>query len=72
MLDLSCLLSSIFWWIKNDKSKARLPLRLGAAAAILHALRVIIFVLGRVGPWIDFDVRPEHRALHDARWRQNQ
>jgi hypothetical protein len=31
-------------------------------------VRVLIFVMGRVGPWIDFDVRPEHRALHSTRW----
>ena len=68
LLDLSCLLSSIRWWITNDKSKARLPLRLCAAAIILHAIRVLIFVTGRIGPWIDFDVRPEQRAMHEARW----
>jgi hypothetical protein len=68
VIDLSCLLSSANWWIANDKSKASIALRLGATAAILHAIRVLIFVLGRIGPWIDFDVRPEHRALHFARW----
>lgn len=68
LLDLSCLLSSIRWWIKNDKNKASLPLRFGAAAAVLHAIRVLIFVMGRVGPWIDFDVRPEQRVMHDTRW----
>lgn len=68
LLDLTCLVGSIRWWICNDRSKATLPLRFGAAAAILHAIRVLIFVMGRVGPWIDFDVRPEQRAMHDARW----
>jgi hypothetical protein len=68
LLDASCLLSSIVWYIANDRNRARLPLRLGAAAAILHASRVLIFVIGRVGPWINFDVQPEQRALHDARW----
>lgn len=68
LLDAACLLSSIRWWITNDKNNDRIPLRLGAAAAILHAVRVLIFVLGRIGPWIDFDVRPVHRALHAARW----
>ena len=43
-------------------------MRLGAGGVILHAVRVLIFVLGRVGPWIDFDVRLEHRALHHTRW----
>jgi len=26
--------------------------------------------MGRVGPWIDFDVRPGQRAMHDARWNR--
>lgn len=68
LIDLGWLLSSIIWWISNDKKKASIPLRLASAAIILHAVRVLIFVLGRVGPWIDFDVRPEHGALHYTRW----
>jgi hypothetical protein len=68
LLDAACLLSSIRWWITNDKNKDRIPLRLCAAVVILHAVRVLIFVLGRTGPWIDFDVRPVHRALHATRW----
>ena len=67
-VDLACLLSSISWWISNDKKRASLPLKLGASAAVLHAVRVLIFVIGRVGPWIDFDVRTEQRALHSTRW----
>lgn len=68
LIDFSCLLGSIFWWIKNDRSTSRLALRFGAAAAILHAIRVFIFVMGRAGPWIDFDVRPEQLAMHGERW----
>ena len=68
LLDAACLLSSMRWWIGNDKNYADIPLRLGAAAAILHAVRVLVFVLGRIGPWIDFDVRPVQRALHPTRW----
>jgi len=68
LLDLSCLVGSIYWWIQNDRNKARIPLRIGAAAAILHAGRVLIFVLGRIGPWINFDVRPEQRLVHNTRW----
>jgi hypothetical protein len=67
-VDLACLLSSVLWWISTDQNRASLPLKLGASAAILHAVRVLIFVMGRVGPWIDFDVRAEHRALHFTRW----
>ena len=68
LIDVGCLMSSIFWWISNDASKASIPLRFVAAAALFHAFRVLIFVLGRSGPWINFDVRPEHRALHFTRW----
>jgi hypothetical protein len=68
VLDAACLGSSIRWWIADDKEYDRTPLRLGAAAALLHAARVLIFVLGRVGPWINFDVRPAQRALHSTRW----
>ena len=39
-----------------------------AAVIIVHAVRVLIYVMGRVGPWINFDVRPEFRALHHTRW----
>jgi hypothetical protein len=39
-----------------------------AAAAIFHALRVLVFVIGRVGPWINFDVRPEHHEAHSDTW----
>ena len=68
LTDAGCLLSSIRWWIANDKSKAHLALKIGASAAILHAIRVFIFVLGRTGPWKDFDVRAEQRAMHYNRW----
>ena len=68
LIDVGCLLSSIRWWIANDYSKSHLALKIGASAAILHAIRVLIFVLGRIGPWVDFDVRPEYRAMHYTRW----
>lgn len=35
-----------------------------AALVVVHAFRVAVFALGRTGPWIDFDVRPEFRATH--------
>jgi len=72
LLDAGCFFSSLKWWATNDKNYASLPLKFGAAAAILHAFRVLIFVVGRVGPWIDFDVYPQHRALHAAEWNMGQ
>lgn len=68
LIDLSCLLSCIPWWISKERARARIPLRLGAAAAIFHAFRVLVFVLGRVGPWVNFDVRPEHIEAHANTW----
>jgi hypothetical protein len=68
LIDFSCLLTTIPWWISRDRDRARIPLRLGAAAAVFHALRVLVFVMGRVGPWINFDVRPEHVASHADTW----
>jgi len=68
LIDLSCFLTTIPWWISKDRAKSNLPLRLGAAAAIFHSLRVGVFVLGRTGPWINFDVRPEHHAAHAETW----
>jgi hypothetical protein len=37
-------------------------------AVIVHAFRVLVYVLGRFRPFKDFDVRPEARAGHDERW----
>ena len=68
IIDLACMMTSVNWFLSNDQTKDRIPLRLGAIAAIFHAFRVLIFVLGRMGPWIDFDVQPDQRALHDTRW----
>jgi len=67
-VDLAALAGSVRWYIAGTAERAGPALRAGAAAAILHAFRVLIFVLGRTGPWVDFDVRLEHRALHATRW----
>ena len=68
LIDLSCVICSIRWWISDDTSKANPALRLGAAAALFHALRVLVYVLGRTGPWINFDVKPEHHAAYKFDW----
>jgi hypothetical protein len=67
VLDATILLGAVRWWITCDEEHARFPLRTTAAAVFLHAGRVLIYVLGRVGPWIDFDIRPEHRAIYSSR-----
>lgn len=68
LIDLGCFLASLRWFISNNRLHARLALRLGAAAAILHAIRVLIYVLGRTGPWVNFDVKPEHHAAYTFEW----
>ena len=66
--DLGVIATAIPWFRSGDATKDSLPLKLGAVAAILHAFRVLIFAMGRIEPWLNFDVRPEHHALHGARW----
>jgi hypothetical protein len=70
LIDLLCLIFSVRWFFANDLSRDTVPLRLGAAAAIIHALRVLVYVLGRMGPWINFDVKPEYHNsyTYDPVW----
>ena len=72
LLDAGTAAGALRWWRSRSRRDAHLPLRTGAAAALLHAVRVLVFVLGRTGPWVDFDVRPEARADHDRRWTWTQ
>lgn len=67
-LDLAWFAAAVRWLWSRAALDARLALKAAGAAILLHAVRVMIFVLGRTGPWIDFDVRPEERAFHAARW----
>jgi hypothetical protein len=68
LADIVTLGAAARWWRSRAARDEPLPLRAGAVATLLHAGRVLVFVLGRTGPWIDFDVRPEQRADHDERW----
>jgi hypothetical protein len=68
LVDAACLLSCIRWLVSQDRLASQLALRMTAAVIIVHAIRVILFVMGRVSPWINFDVRPEYRVLHHTRW----
>jgi hypothetical protein len=67
LLDATIVLGAVRWWITCEDEHARFPLRTTAAAVFLHAVRVLIYALGRVGPWIDFDIRTEHRAIYSSR-----
>lgn len=68
VMDAAELVLAGRWWITRSPRDERLALRWGATITIFHALRVLVFVLGRTGPWTDFDVRPERRAAHAADW----
>ena len=67
-IDLACMICSIRWLITADRLHARLPMRFGTAATLLHAVRVLFFVLGRTGPLYNFDIRPEFRAAASFDW----
>ena len=71
-IDVAVLGWSIRWWVAASPDHDSIPLRLGAAAALLHAFRVLVFALGRVEPFLNFDVRPEHWAEHGGRWSWGQ
>jgi len=72
LLDTVTLVAAARWWRSGRARNASLPLRFGAAATLLHAARVGVFVIGRTGPWVDVDVRPECRAGHRERWTWSQ
>lgn len=67
VLDAIILSGAVRWWMTQAEDHARFPLRTTAAAVFLHAGRVLVYALGRLGPWIDFDIRPEHRAISSSR-----
>ena len=70
LVNVGTFLSAIWWWIGASEQRAWLPLRFTAAAVIVHAVRVLVYALGDVGPWPHFDVRPAYRAgqVVDPTW----
>jgi len=71
-VDIVTIGGALRWWMTRSAVQEEVPLRAGAIATLLHAFRVFIFVLGRTGPWVDFDVLPEQRASHRDRWTWTQ
>lgn len=67
-LDAACLIASAVWFIAGTAGRSGPALRLGAAATLLHALRVLVYVLGRTGPLLNFDVKPEYQAAAETDW----
>ena len=68
--DIGCMAASIRWLITAEAKHSRPALRLGTAATLMHAVRVLVYVLGRTGPWTNFDIRPEFRSTvaYDRFW----
>ena len=56
------------WAIGGRPEQVRAVIRVTTVVVVLHAVRVLVFVLGRTGPWVDFDVKPAARAHHAATW----
>jgi hypothetical protein len=67
-LDALTLGVCLLWGITLSIWHGMLVFRLTAAVVMVHAMRVLIFVLGRTGPWVDFDVQSLARAGHTTRW----
>ena len=67
-IDVVTMGAAVRWWRSRNPEHAHPALVAGACATLLHAVRVAVFVIGRTGPWVDFDVRKEARADHDERW----
>lgn len=66
--DAITLVVCLTWAATGKHEHIRTVIRATTTVIVLHAIRVAIFVLGRTGPWVDFDVRPEARATHATRW----
>ena len=66
LMDVFCIVYSCHWLIADSSKSQKRSLRLGASAAIFHAFRVLIYVIGRTSPWINFDVKPQFRSTHDV------
>jgi hypothetical protein len=66
IIDLFCIAFSFSWLIKTNLNSKIIALRLGAAAAIFHTFRVLIYVLGRVGPFYNFDLKPQFRNTQNV------
>ena len=67
VLDATIVAGAVRWWATQAKEHASFPLRTTAAAVFLHAVRVLIYASGRLGPWMDFDIKPDYRAIYSSR-----
>ena len=68
MLDSAAFLAAMRWFVLSKWKYASSAFKLTAWAVIFHAFRVLIYVLGRTGPWVNFDVKPEYHAEYTFDW----
>ena len=68
IIDAIAMVVILAWAVGGTREQLLAVIRVTAAVILVHALRVGIFVLGRTGPWKDFDVKPAARAAHAERW----
>jgi hypothetical protein len=68
IIDAIALVACLAWAIGGNLEQMLAVIRVTAAVIVVHAVRVGIFVLGRTGPWEDFDVKAAARADHAAHW----
>jgi len=66
IFDILCLFFSFKWLIKEGSNNRDYSLKFGVIITLFHAFRVLIFVIGRIGPWKDFDKIPEYRFTDDS------
>jgi uncharacterized protein (TIGR03382 family) len=60
VIDAIAVIAGVRWFSTPSTDRATTARRAVTAMILIHALRVLVFVLGRTGPWVDFDVRPEY------------
>lgn len=68
VVDLIALVALGRWFYLCTHPSRSMALKMTALVVVLHAIRVGIFALGRIGPWVDFDVQTASRAAHPDRW----
>lgn len=68
VVDAVAVAAGAAWVVTRRADHATRALRAVAAMILVHAVRVLVFVLGRTGPWVDFDVRAQHRAEYATTW----
>ena len=68
IMDAAAIVFCIRWWSLPNEQRKRTALCVAAFVTVLHAVRVLIFVLGRTELLRDFEIRPAYRPLSPESW----